>query len=75
MVTYFLLFFAIGICVGKFVEKKIIALGLMLGIAALWGASHRAIWGMVTLGELLFGYFLYDILIARRSPPNSDGNI
>lgn len=29
--------------------------------------SNRAIWGFVTLGELLLGYFLFDVFLREKS--------
>jgi hypothetical protein len=74
MVFYFLLFAAIGVGVGKFVEDKKTALLIIVGFAVFWGVTHRAIWGFVTMGELLLGYVLVD-LISAKPPSDIDKNL
>jgi len=72
MLGYFLLFTGVGIGIGHLVKDQKQALFTALVIAALWGLFSRAIWGLVTLGELLLGYFIYGAFIANKSgePPN-----
>jgi hypothetical protein len=71
MLGYFLLFAGVGIGIGHLVKDQKQALITALVIAALWGLSSRAIWGLVTLGELLLGYFIYGAFLAKKSePPN-----
>ena len=67
MLLYFILFSGIGLAIGKFVNDRKVALGIILGIAVLWGMGHRSIWGFVTLGELLLGYFLFDLFLRDKS--------
>jgi hypothetical protein len=71
MLLYFILFGGIGLAIGKFVNDRKVALGIILGIAVLWGMGHRSIWGLVTLGELLLGYFLFDVFL--RDKKGGDG--
>jgi hypothetical protein len=73
MLLYFILFGAIGLAIGKFVNDRKVALGIILGIAVLWGMGHRSIWGFVTLGELLLGYFLFDVFL--RGKKGGDGGV
>ena len=63
MLIYFIIFCAVGAAIGKFSRDRKTALAIILGAAMLWGISHMAIWGLVTLGELLLGYFLYDVFL------------
>ncbi len=65
MLGYFLLFTEVGI--GHLVKDQKQALIATLVIAALWGVSSRAIWGLMTLGELLLGYFVYGAFLAKNS--------
>ena len=67
MLLYFIMFSGIGLAIGKFVNDRKVALGIILGIAVLWGLGHRSIWGFVTLGELLLGYFLFDVFLRDKS--------
>lgn len=73
MLGYFLLFTGLGIAIGHLVKEQKQALITAVVIAALWGLSSRAIWGFVTLGELLLGYFVYVIFIANKEQPPTDG--
>lgn len=61
MLIYFIIFCVVGAAIGKFSRNRKTALAIILGAAMLWGIAHMAIWGLVTLGELLLGYFLFDV--------------
>lgn len=61
MFTYFVILTAVGFAVGHFSKDKKHSLGVILVIATLWGMSHQVIWGLVALGELFLGYFIYEI--------------
>jgi hypothetical protein len=74
MLFYLILFVGIGFAIAKFVEDKKVALGLIAGVALLWGASHRSIWGYVTLGELLLGYVLFDVFIRQKQTESEQEN-
>jgi len=78
MLFYLIAFVGIGFAIAKFVDDKKVALGLIVGLALLWGASHRSIWGFVTLGELLLGYVLNDVLIrkndSKTAPVQAEAN-
>lgn len=67
MLIYLVIFMIVGFAIAKAFDDKKTALGLLLGIAVLWGASHRLIWGFVTLGELLLGYFLFELFDNNKS--------
>ncbi|MDD5360458.1 MAG: hypothetical protein PHI02_09355 [Sulfurovaceae bacterium] len=58
MFFYFILFFAIGVILRYFSSNKIIALGVIISIAILWGITHKYIWGFVSMGEMFLGYFV-----------------
>lgn len=73
MLGYFLLFTGIGIAIGYLVKDQKQALISALVISALWGLSSRAIWGFVTLGELLLGYFVYVAFIAQKDQSSTEG--
>ena len=62
MITYFVLLTAIGFAVGFLKKDKRTTLGILVIIAIVWGLMHQFIWGFVALGELLLGYFVYDII-------------
>ena len=75
MLLYFILFCGIGLAIGKFVSDRKVALGIIIGISVLWGMGHRSIWGFVTLGELLLGYFLFDLFLRDESGENGGDGI
>jgi hypothetical protein len=60
------MFVGIGFAIAKFVADKKVSLGLIVGLAFLWGLSHRGFWGFVTLGELLLGYVMFDLFIRQK---------
>jgi len=66
MLFYFTVFIVIGLGLGKFVANKKVALALIIVLSIFWGLSHKEIWGLVTLGELLLGYFLFDVLLRAK---------
>jgi len=61
MLTYLVVFTAIGFAIGHFIKEKKTSLIVILVLSVLWGMSHQAIWGLATLGELMLGYFIYDV--------------
>ena len=67
MLTYFVIFTAIGFAVGHFSKDKKQSLGIILVIAVLWGMSHQAVWGLASLGELMLGFFIYEITEGEKS--------
>jgi hypothetical protein len=72
MFVYFLLFMGVGLAVGHFVKEKKQALIVLVAIALLWGLSHRAIWGFVTLGELLLGYVVFGVFLGKKDQDTND---
>lgn len=62
MLMYLIIFSAIGAGIKYFIAEEKVAIGIIIGLSILWGLSHQAIWGFVTLGELLLGYFVYGIV-------------
>lgn len=67
MLMYFIIFSALGAGIKHFISNEKGAIGLIVFIALLWGLSHQAIWGFVTLGELFLGYFVYSIAKTSQS--------
>ena len=65
MLTYFIGFAILGFFIKLVVSDDKSALLVCLGIAVLWGVTHHAIWGVVTLGELLLGYVVATIAAKR----------
>lgn len=58
MLTYFLIFTAIGFAIGRFIPNPRVGFFYMAFISLVWGANSQAVWGLATLGELLLGYFV-----------------
>jgi phosphate/sulfate permease len=74
MLTYIVIFTAIGFAVGHFSNDKKQSLGIILVIAALWGMSHQAVWGLASLGELMLGYFIYEITEGEKAKDSEEKN-
>ena len=74
MLIYFVIFCLSGVAIGKFINDRKIALSIILGLALLWGIAYMAIWGLVTVGELLLGYFLFDIFLKERNSVSKVGD-
>ena len=67
MLMYLIIFSVLGAGIKHFIANEKGAVGLIVFIAFLWGLSHQAIWGFVTLGELFLGYFVYSIVKTSQS--------
>jgi hypothetical protein len=67
MATYFVILAAIGFGVGYLKKDKKTTLGILVGIAVVWGITHQAIWGFVALGELFLGYYVFDLVEDGKS--------
>lgn len=62
MLFYFILFSIVGVVIGYLSKNKIIALVVVIAISVVWGLTHRYIWGFVSMGEMLLGYFVYMVI-------------
>ncbi len=61
MLMYFLVFSLLGFFIGKLMTKnKGVALIVILSV--LWGISSAPIWGLASLGELFFGFYIAQIV-------------
>ena len=58
MLSYFIVFGLLGFFISKAVKVDKAAVAIIVMIAIIWGLFHHAVWGLVTLGELLLGYCL-----------------
>jgi hypothetical protein len=65
MLTYFIGFATLGFFIKLVVSDNKSALLVCLGIAVFWGFTHHAIWGLVTLGEILLGYVVATFVAKR----------
>jgi hypothetical protein len=61
---------AIGFAVGFLKKDKKTTLGILVAIAIIWGLMHQVIWGFVALGELLLGYFMYELVKNNKNSKN-----
>ena len=59
MLMYFIVFCGLGAALNFFIETEKTAIGAIVVIAVLWGLSHGVFWGLVTVGELFLGYFVF----------------
>jgi hypothetical protein len=62
MLGYLIIFSVIGAGIKHFIPNEKVAIFLIVFFSLLWGMTHAAIWGFVTLGELFLGYFVYSLL-------------
>ena len=67
MIKYFILFTFLGFCIAKIIESQIKGFILIIIIAIAWGISTQSIWGLTTLGELLFGAAIQIILSKKNT--------
>lgn len=58
MLTYFIIFSIVGFVIGKLQNNQQTAFIIIIAVAILWGISHKPIWGFVSFGELVLGYFI-----------------
>jgi len=60
MLIYFLIFTLAGFLIGKFFsqDKGVI---IIVVLAIIWGISSAPVWGLASLGEMMFGLYLYQI--------------
>lgn len=66
MIKYFIIFSVIGGVIAKLIPEQKNSILAIVGIAILWGIMSKPIWGLVTLGELLLGYFIVRILFDKE---------
>lgn len=59
MLIQVIIFFIIGLVIPRFIVEKKIVFILMGVIAIVWGIVYAPMWGLVSLGEMLFGYFIF----------------
>jgi len=64
MLFYFLIFCGIGVVVGKYATTSKNGFLLLIGIAAVWSIGSGPFWGLITLGELLFGFAFFKFIIS-----------
>ena len=67
MIKYFMLFSFLGFCIAKIIESQFKAFILIVIIAIAWGISTQSVWGLATLGELLFSAALQIIIAEKNS--------
>lgn len=74
MIVYFLLFTALGIFFGKATESDPkMGVGWIIAIAIFWGYVSEPIWGLAALGEMLLGYVIATVIMAKKPVPKSNG--
>lgn len=59
MLVYLVIFVILGFLLAKFVEKPKIAFSVALVISIAIGTFYAPMWGVVSLGEMAFGYFAF----------------
>lgn len=66
MLKYFIVFTILGGVIAKVVKEQKHALIAAIITAVIWGVMSKPIWGLVSLGELLLGYFLVKIFLNKE---------
>ena len=66
MIKYFIIFSVLGGVIAKLMPEQKNSILAIVGIAILWGIMSKPIWGLVTLGELLLGYFIVKIFFDKE---------
>jgi len=66
MLFYFLLFCGIGGLVGKYASTSKNGFLLLIGIASIWSIGSGPFWGLITLGELLFGFAIFKFFLSAK---------
>ncbi len=67
MFVYFLIFIVIGSFIGKYIPSPQKGFILCILIALLWSFASKPLWGLVALGELLFGFLFHQYFLSERS--------
>ena len=67
MFLYFLLFSVIGGFVGKYATTSKNGFLLLIGIALIWSLGSGPFWGLISLGELLFGFSIFKFYLSKKS--------
>lgn len=58
MLKYFILFTIMGLIIGFVQKNNKVAFSVFFCIAIFWGISSQVIWGLVSFGEMTFGWFI-----------------
>ena len=67
MFIYFLLFSGFGFFVGKHVQPSKKGFLALVIIAFVWMLGSGPFWGLITLGELLFGFSVYKFFLEQNN--------
>lgn len=67
MLMYFIFFTIIGFIIGTMIEDIKKSAIIIVSISVIWGLSNAPIWGLVTLGELSLGFFIYTIIKSQKN--------
>lgn len=62
MLMYFIVFTTSGFIIGKLVKDINKAIPIIIATSIIWGLANAPIWGLVTLGELSLGFFIYQMI-------------
>ena len=59
MLMYFIVFTISGFVIGTLIKDINRVIPIIVAASILWGLINEPIWGLVTLGELSLGFFIY----------------
>ena len=57
MMVYLIVFFTIGVVITKLLKEHLKIILAIVGVGIFWAIYYDPIWGLVSLGEMAFGYF------------------
>lgn len=58
IMIYVVVFFIIGFAITKILKENKKIFFAILGVAIFWGIYYHPMWGLVSFGEMLMGYFV-----------------
>ncbi|MGB6329905.1 MAG: hypothetical protein WBF48_13350 [Halarcobacter sp.] len=58
MLTFVIIFFIVGVVIAMTIKDNKKAFSLMIGLSILCGIFYLPMWGLVSFGEMAFGYFV-----------------
>lgn len=67
MLMYYIAFIIIGFFIAASVQEYEKAIPIMVVASILWGLVNTPIWGLMTLAELSFGFYVFVLLKQRRA--------
>ena len=58
MLTFVIIFFIVGVVISMTIKDNKKAFALIIGLSILCGIFYLPMWGLVSFGEMMLGYFV-----------------